>query len=47
MNADLPEKLSMKYETVQGAWPRCADIDPAERGRAVILAVVFVVRGGY
>ena len=22
-----------QYEDRQGAWPRCADIDPAERGR--------------
>src|SRR5207249_2132226 len=31
-------KVRSEYETVlnedrQGAWPRCADIDPAERGR--------------
>ena len=31
-------QLSVKYETVLNmttakAWPRCADIDPAERGR--------------
>jgi hypothetical protein len=30
---DLNTRDRAQYEDRQGAWPRCADIDPAERGR--------------